>query len=351
VLVWDYESWDMLSARFVTLARDDGALMALPIAFATRAGVHLFAGELAEVASLVAQAASVTEAIGGSFAPDGAFTLAAFRGREADASALIEAAAEDARRGGDGAGLSYLGWVAAVLGNGLGRYEQALAIAQQASEGSPAQQFSSWGLAELVEAAVRSGAPERAAAALRLLSEIAPACGTDWALATAARSGALASDGAAAESLYREAIDRLGRTRLRLDLARAHLIYGEWLRRQRRRHDAHEQLAIAYEIFDSIGAAAFAERARLVLHASGGQARERAVETRDPLTAQEALIARLAGEGASNPDIAAQLIISRATVAYHLRKVFAKLNISSRGQLARALPDRPDTPPRVIPQR
>src|SRR5262249_52741416 len=167
--------------------------------------------------------------------------------------------------------------------------------------------------------------------------DIAHACGTDWALGTEARLRALVSQGAAAEAHYREAIDRLGRARMRLNLARAQLVYGEWLRRQRRRRDARDQLGSAYEIFHSIGAGAFAERARHELRASGDQAREGAVVTRDPLTAQEALIARLAGEGASNPDIAAQLFISRATVAYHLRKVFTKLAINSPSQLAAAL--------------
>ena len=338
VLAWDYESWDMLSARLVTLARDVGALMALPIAFATRAGVFLFAGDLAEVASLVAQAASVTEAIGSSFAPDGALTLAAFGGREADISALIEAASKEAERCGKGAGLSYIQWVTAVLCNSLGRYEQALAIAQQASEDSPAQQFSIWGLVELIEAAARSGAPERAVSALQLLSETTRASGTEWALGIEARSRALVSDGAPAEKLYLEAIDRFGRARLRVDEARARLVYGEWLRRQRRRRDARDQLGSAYEIFDSIGAAAFAERACIELRATGGHAWQPAVATPDTLTAQEALIARLAGEGASNPEIAAQLFISRATVAYHLRKVFTKLGVSSRNQLAPALP-------------
>ena len=339
VLVWDYDSWDMLSARLVTLARDVGAVMALPIAFATRAGVHLFAGELAEVASLVAQATSATQAIGSSFAPDGALILAAFGSREADTLALAEAA-KDAQRCGEGGGLSYAQWLTAVLCNSLGRYEQALATAQQASEGSPAQQFSIWGLVELIEAAARSGAPERATGALHLLSETTRASGTDWALGTEARSRALVSDGAAAENLYREAIDRFARTRLRMDLGRARLTYGEWLRRQRRRRDARDQLASAYQIFDAVGAAAFAERARIELRATGEHARQHTVDTPDTLTAQEALIARLAGEGTSNPEIAEQLFISPATVAYHLRKVFTKLAVSSRNQLAPALPAR-----------
>jgi DNA-binding CsgD family transcriptional regulator len=169
-------------------------------------------------------------------------------------------------------------------------------------------------------------------------------------LGAEARSRALVSDGAAAENLYREAIDRLGRTRLRMELGRAHLVYGEWLRRQRRRRDARDQLGTAYEIFDSAGASAFAERARIELRATGGHARQPTTATPDTLTAQEALIARLAGDGASNPEIAAQLFISRATVAYHLRKVFAKLGVSSRSQLAPALPARPGAAPPVTPQ-
>src|SRR6185437_14178421 len=223
-------------------------------------------------------------------------------------------------------------------------YERALTTAHRASHGSPAQRFSIWGLIELIEAAARSGAPEQAADALQRLSETTRASGTDWALGIEARSRALVSDDEAAEDLYREAIDRLGRAGLRMDLARARLLYGEWLRRQRRRRDAREQLGSAYEFFDSVGAAAFADRARIELRASGGQATQRTVEMRDPLTAQERLVARLASEGASNPAIAGQLFISRATVAYHLRKVFIKLDISSRNQLARALPAQQSRP-------
>ena len=208
----------------------------------------------------------------------------------------------------------------------------------QRSEDSPAVIFGNWALVELVEAAVRSGVPERAAGAVQRLSGIARACGTDWVLGAEARSRALVSDGQAAETLYREAIDRFGRAGLRVDLARARLVYGEWLRRQRRRRDARDQLGTAYQIFDSVGAAAFADRARMELRAVGGHVPQPTVQTPDTLTAQEALIARLAGDGASNAQIAAQLFISPATVAYHLRKVFTKLGVSSRGQLAPALP-------------
>jgi DNA-binding CsgD family transcriptional regulator len=350
LIVWDYDSWDVLSGRQVALARDAGALIALHIALSTRAGVHLFAGELTESASMVAQAESVIEATGSSIAPYGAVPLAVFRGQEAQATQLIQTATDDAERRGEGRALSYIGWAASVLWNSLGRYEQALATAQRASEDSPAVEFASWALVELVEAAVRSGVPERAAGAVQRLSGIARACGTDWALGAEARSRALVSDGAAAESLYREAIGRFGRTRLRVDLARAHLVYGEWLRRERRRRDARDQLGRADEIFDSVGAAAFAERARIELRAAGGHARQQTTETPETLTAQEALIARLAGEGASNPEIAAQLFISPATVAYHLRKVFTKLGISSRSQLGAALPARQGAAPLVTPQ-
>ena len=350
-MVWDYPSWDVLSDRQVTLARDAGALFALPLAFNMRAGVHVFAGEFTEAASMVAQAESVIEVTGSSLAPYGALALAVFRGQEAQAAQLIQTATDDVGRRGEGRALSLMDWADAVLCNSLGRYEEALAAAQRASEDSLAVQFTGWALVELVEAAVRSGVPERAAGALQRLCGIARACGTDWALGAEARSRALVSDGEAAEHLYREAIDRFGRTRLRVDLARARLVYGEWLRRQRRRRDARDQLATAYQIFDSVGAAAFAERARIELRASGGQARERAVQAPDALTAQEALIARLAGDGASNAEIAAQLFISPATVAYHLRKVFTKLGVSSRSQLAPALSARQGAVPLVTPQR
>ncbi|HEV2252562.1 MAG TPA: helix-turn-helix transcriptional regulator, partial [Streptosporangiaceae bacterium] len=347
-IVWDYASWDVLSDRQVRLARDAGALIALPIAYNMRSTVHLFAGEFTEAASMVAQAESVAEATGSSIAPYGALALAVFRGQEAQAAQLIQAATDNVGRRGEGGGLSSVQY--AVLCNSLGRYEEALAAAQRASEDSPAVRFASWALVELVEAAVRSAVPERAAGAVQRLSGIARACGTDWALGVEARSRALVSDGENAESLYREAIDRLGRAGLRWDLARARLVYGEWLRRQRRRRDARDQLGRAYEIFDAAGAAAFAERARIELRTTGGHPGQRTVQTPDTLTAQEALIARLAGGGASNQEIAAQLFISPATVAYHLRKVFTKLGLSSRSQLAPARPARPGAAPRVTLQ-
>jgi DNA-binding CsgD family transcriptional regulator len=240
-------------------------------------------------------------------------------------------------RRGEGQGLTFVQWGTALLYNGLGRYEDALAAAQQAGEDSHAQRFCNWGLVELIEAATRSGKVERAADALERLSETTRADGSDWALGIEARSRALLSDREAAENFYREAIDRLGRTRLRVELARGRLVYGEWLRRERRRLDAREQLRLAHELFTKFGMEAFAERARIELEATGEHARKRTVDTRDDLTPQEAQISRLAAEGATNREIAAQLFISASTVDYHLRKAFRKLGVKSRTQLARRL--------------
>jgi len=226
--------------------------------------------------------------------------------------------------------------VTAVLYNGLGRYEDALAGAQRAC----AQEdlgFFGWSLVELVEAGARCGAREEAGAALQLLEERTRASGTDWALGIQARSRALLGAGHAAESLYREAIERLERSRIAVHVARAHLAYGEWLRRENRRLDAREQLRAAYEMLSHIGAEAFAERARHELLATGESTRKRTVETRDVLTAQEAQIARLAGAGRTNPQIGAELFISPRTVEWHLHKVFAKLDVNSRSQLRGAL--------------
>ena len=220
-----------------------------------------------------------------------------------------------------------------MLHNGLGRYEDALAAAQQAAEDTHPSWWRNWGLVELIEAAARSGKPELAADALGQLSQTTRASGTDWALGIEARSRALLAEGDAAEPLYREAIGRLERTHVRVELARAHLLYGEWLRRERRRLDAREQLRTAHELFTEFGMEAFAERARVELEATGEHARKRTVETRDELTPQEAQISRLAADGATNQEIAAQLFISPSTVDYHLRKAFRKLGVRSRHQL------------------
>jgi DNA-binding CsgD family transcriptional regulator len=228
-------------------------------------------------------------------------------------------------------------WMTAVLHNGLGRYEEALAAAQQAGEDTNASWWRNWGLVELIEAAARSGKTELAADALGQLSQTNAASGTDWALGIEARSRALLSEGEGAEPLYREAIEALARTRVRVELARAHLLYGEWLRRERRRLDAREQLRIAHKLFTEFGMEAFAERARVELDATGEHARKRTVETRDDLTPQEAQISRRAADGATNQEIAAQLFISPSTVDYHLRKAFRKLGVKSRHQLKQHL--------------
>jgi DNA-binding CsgD family transcriptional regulator len=339
----DDASWDELTHRQVQLARNAGALSLLPIALIERFGVQLFVGDLDAAASLVAEAEAVVEATGSQLAPQGAIALAAWRGHEAEASALIQSSRQEVERRGEGLWLIATEWASAVLFNGLGRYKDALSAAEQAAEDPHELGLSTWVPTELVEAAVRSGDRERAVGPLRRLQEISRAAGTDWALGVEARSRALLSDGEVAERLYREAIERLGRTRIRVALARAHLLYGEWLRRQRRRMDAREQLRIAHQLYSSMGMEGFAERARRELQATGETVRKRSVKTHGELTAQEMQIARLANDGLSNQEIGARLFISARTVKYHLGKVFTKLDISSRAQLDRVLPGDPAT--------
>ena len=348
VALWDDTTWELLSTRHVQLARDAGALSVLPIALISRMGVQLWTGELAAAASLNDEVEAVTDATGSHLAPYGALGLAAFRGRAAEASELIETNMKGVVARGEGQGMALIDWTSAVLYNSVGRYEDALDAAQRAGE-HPEELPFAWGLVEFIEASTRTGKAAGAADALRRLSETTHASGSDWALGIEARSRALVSDGEAAERLYREAIDRLGRTRVRWALARAHLIYGEWLRRERRRLDAGEQLRTAHEMFVTMGMEAFAERAARELLATGETARKRTVETSDQLTAQEAQIARLARDGLTNPEIGARLFISPRTVQYHLRKVFMKLGINSRMQLGRVLPSEPTSPVRLRP--
>ena len=338
-LLWDDEAWDVLSARFVQLARGAGALSVLPLALTTHSDVKVFAGELATATSLQEEVVAVNEATGSRVAPHAWLSRVAFQGREDEAAPLIEAAKREILRRGEGPELTFIHWVTAVLYNGLGRYDDALAAAQKAAEDRHASWWYKWPLVELIEAATRSGKPELAAEALGQLSESTAASGTDWALGVEARSRALLSDGEAAEALYRQAIEALKRTRVRVELARAHLLYGEWLRRERRRLDAREQLRTAHNLFTEFAMEAFAERARAELEATGEHARKRTVETRDDLTPQEAQISRLAAEGATNQQIAAQLFISPSTVDYHLRKAFRKLGVKSRHQLEQHLPE------------
>jgi DNA-binding CsgD family transcriptional regulator len=335
---WDDHGSALISERWTKLCREAGSLSELPLALTSRALVLLFAGDLAGAAALVEELKAVTEAAGIAFGPYAAMGLAAYRGEEAGASALIEATIGEASLRGEGNCLSAAEWASAVLSNGLGHYDRALAAAERATEGRGEIVFTSWALPELIEAAARSGMREMADAAYRQLAEMRAATDTDWLCGIEARSRALLTDGETAETLYRESIERLGRTRVRLELARAHLLYGEWLRRERRRVDAREQLRNAREMFVTMGVGAFAGRAEQELLATGERVRKRSVETREELTAQEAEIARLARDGVPNAEIGLRLFISRRTVEYHLSKVFTKLGISSRHELDLALP-------------
>jgi DNA-binding CsgD family transcriptional regulator len=339
---WDDESWHLLSTRHVGLARETGALGILPMALNQRAGLQLFEGDFAAAASLIEEAGAITEATGRQLPPYAPLGLAAFVGREVEASELIKASAREMVRRGEGVGLTFIHFVTAVLYNGLGRYQDALAAAQRTDDDPHERLFSMWAAVELIEAAARSGLPEQAAGALERLSEGTRASGSNWALGIQAYTRALLSDGESAELLYREAIDRLGRTRVRVTLARARLLYGEWLRRQQRRTDARHQLRTAHQMFTAMGAEGFAERTRRELEATGETARKRSVATTSRLTAQETQIAELAREALTNAEIGAQLFISPRTVEYHLSHVFTKLGINSRMQLHRVLPTNPD---------
>ena len=330
--VWDNDGAHAISARQVQLIRDAGALAELPLYLSALGLASAWMGEFGGAASNIAEADSVAAATGSHFAPYTLLRLRALQGREAEASAAIEQAAA----GGPSAAL-YAQWAAAVLYNGLARYQEAAWSARQATSTTFEYWVSVWALPELVEAAMHVGDAELARDALERLAETTQPAGTDFALGIEARSRALLSDGTAANDLYREAIERFSRTRLRPELARAHLLYGEWLRREGRRVDAREQLRTAHHLFDAIGMEAFAERARRELLATGEKARKRSAGTREELTPQEEQIARLARGGLSNPEIGAQLFVSARTVEWHLRNVFAKLGITSRRQLRTTL--------------
>ena len=335
--VWDYEGMHAVSARQVQLLRDVGALAQLPLYLSALGLATAWIGDFATTASLIAEANTVAAAIGSPIAPLTELRLRSLQGREAETSALIAHAIEPAAISGQGLAAIHAHWAAAVLYNGLGRYEEAMSTARKATANTFDPWASAWALPELVEAAARGGDAGLARDALKQLAEITQACGNDPALGIEARCQALLGDGTDADHLYREAIDRLGRTELRPELARAHLLYGEWLRREGRRVDAREQLRTAHDMLAAIGMEAFAERARRELIATGEAVRKRSVETLTTLTAQEALIARLARDGRTNPEIGAQLFLSARTVEWHLRKIFTKLGISSRRELHTAL--------------
>ncbi len=338
--LWDDDAFHALATRAVRLARDAGALALLPVALIYRSGVHLFSGEFVAAEALVREADAIAAATGNAGLLYAWLLVGAWRGVEAEAMEFINAGLDNATARSEGRVVALAGYASAVLNNGLGRYEAAMDGAKRASDDGDFG-YSGAALPELVEGAARSGKPEVAAAALPRLEERTRAAGTDWALGILARSRALMSEGEDADGLYLEAIERLERTRIRVELARAHLLHGEWLRREGRRMDARDRLRAAHEMFSRFGAEAFAERARRELLATGETARRRTEETREVLTPQEEQIARLAAKGQTNPEIGAQLFISPRTVEYHLRKVFPKLDISSRKELRNALTEVP----------
>ena len=302
--------------------------------------VELFSGRIGVAMSLAAESDAVVEATGSHLTLRTSIMLANWRGRDAEAVALIEARRQEVLRRGEGLWLAANDWGSAKRYNGLGRYEDALAAAERAAEDPRGLGPSIWLLAELIEAAARSGQAERATGPLAQLAEIAHAAGTDWALGTHARAAAMLAEGASG----RAALPGGDRTAVAhhnpvATLARAHLLYGEWLRREHRRVDAREQLRVAHAMLSDMGMEAFAERARRELLATGETVRKRTVETLDELTPQEVQVARLAADGQTNPEIGAQLFLSPRTVEWHLSKVFGKLGISSRKELRSALSD------------
>ena len=336
--VWDDGGMRAISARLVRLVRDAGVLAQLPLHLASVALSTSWTGDLAGVALLIAEAESVAVATGTAFAPFTLMRLRALQGRAVEAAALISETIEHASFGGQGIAATNAYWAAAVLYNGLARYDEAASAARQASSNTFEPWVSTFALPELIEAAIRGGDAQVAREALERLATTTRPSGTDFALGVEARCRALLSSGAEADSRYREAIERLIRTPLRPELARAHLVYGEWLRRENRRGDAREQLRAAHEMLVEIGMDAFAERARKELAATGETVRRRAADTRDDLTAQERQIARLARDGLSNPEIGARLFLSPRTVEWHLHNVFNKLDVRSRRELISVLP-------------
>jgi DNA-binding CsgD family transcriptional regulator len=337
-VVWDDARWDVLSERHLELARARGALSELPLALNSRGYVRLFRGELGAASALIDEARAAIEATGASLTPWGAIALVVLRGRAQDALPLLETATAEATGRGEGISLTVIAWARALLYNGLGVPDKAFAAALEAIDCPTNSAAAAWAMVELIEAGARLGELQAAGEAARRFAQIAGAAGTDWAIGVNARSHALLCTGTTGEQLYGDAIAILGRSEMRVDLARAQLLYGEWLRRENRRTDARAQLRAAHDQFMSMGLEAFAERTRRELLAAGVHVRTRTVESRDDLTPQERQIAGMARGGLSNPEIGARLFLSQHTVAYHLRKVFEKLGIHSRRELAAALP-------------
>jgi DNA-binding CsgD family transcriptional regulator len=336
-VLWDEESWYSINARQLRVAREAGALARLPIDLTASAIVLAWRGDFVSAAAAIAEAVNVTQATGTRLAPYAPMFLAAMRGHETEATALIEATLASATSGGQGIGVQYAHWMAALLFNSLGRYAEAQDAAEHATADSPELFVWGWAMPELVEASVKAGDQRASSRALAQLVDATNDAGGDWALGLQARCAAQLSQSAAAESLYQEAIARLARTRLRPEVARAKLLYGEWLRRHDRLLDAREHLRSAHDLFTAIGMEAFAERARGELLATGEIVRKRSAETLDELTATQQQIARLASDGRTNAEIGAQLFLSPRTVEWHLRHVYTKLGIRSRKELHAAL--------------
>ena len=334
--LWDDGAWDVMTRLAVSLTRRAGALTQLPVALIYRALSQIQNGEFDSGAALILEADSINQSIGNPSLLPNLLIVAAWKGDETLAVKLIDEYVADSIATGAGRTIALAEYARALLYNSLGQYDKAVAAAQRSCEFEDLG-FFGWGLTELVEACVRSDQLDLAAAALSALSEHTLAADTDWALGIEARSRAMLRNGPEAEDLYLDAIDRLGRTRIRMECARACLVYGEWLRREGRRIDARTQLRRAHDMFTAAGAEGFAERTRRELMATGETVRKRNVETVDELTPQESQIARLAADGHTNPEIGAELFISARTVEWHLRKVYAKLGVGSRRELAGAL--------------
>ncbi|MEV0623870.1 AAA family ATPase [Nonomuraea sp. NPDC050404] len=334
---WDDATWHELTTPAIREARETGALNFLPLALTYRAAEHVYAGEFDAAVAYIEESNAILKVTGNTLLLYATLLHLVWSG-EVKALAILETGDEMARSWGEGRAIGVRNYMEAVLYNGLGQHQNARASAERACEHDDLGVYG-LSLYELIEAAVRCDAPEAATAALRQIEERATASGTDWALGLLACSRALLSYGEAADVLYREAIEHLRRCRVAVHLARAHLVYGEWLRRENRRADAREHLRTAYEMLQGFGAKAFAERARRELQATGETVRGRGAATSDGLTPQEGQIARLARDGLSNPEIGAQVFLSPRTVEYHLGKVFTKLAITSRHELAQALTD------------
>jgi DNA-binding CsgD family transcriptional regulator/tetratricopeptide (TPR) repeat protein len=339
-VLWDFEHMDLLFCRPVEPARSAGALVPLCFSLSGQVLVVTWRGELAAATAQAAEADALAEAIGIRFLQFGTSLLAALRGDENESPRQLRSIIDRGTESRDGTPVHMATWANAVLWNGLAQYDRARQWAGQAGE-VPAANIAAWALPELVEAAVRTGHESQAIDAFERLTGNVEGSEGDWGQGILARSRALLSDDQTAEDHYREAIECLGRTALRPELARALLLYGEWLRRRKRRRDAREQLRLAYDMFDGMGMIAFAQRARRELRATGESVRKRRDDTRSDLTAQEEQIAHLAREGRTAQEIGDQLFISGRTVEWHLRKVFVKLGITSRRGLAEALPAPP----------